>query len=271
MTDVVPTMTRFDPRTLRKHVLRMAYHGQSVHVACAFSIIELCSVLYGSVLRYDPEDSAWPDRDFLILSKGHGVMALYACFREIGWLNDADLDHYFQAGTRLRGLCEVDVPGCEVTSGSLGHGLPIACGIAFGLKRRGSQGRVYCIVGDGEMNEGPMWEALLFAAHQKLDNLVVIVDANQFQAMGRTDEVLGLEPLPEKFRAFGFNALECDGHSVPDLRHTFSLAAKGTDVPTAIIARTLKGYGVSFMAGDNRWHYTRLSPETYEQALAELS
>ena len=271
MSDALPTSFGFDPKTLRKHVLKMAYHGQSVHVACAFSIVELCAVLYGGVLRYDPKNPAWPDRDFLILSKGHGVMALYACFREIGWLTDSDFENYFQDGTRLRGLCEVDVPGCEVTSGSLGHGLPIACGIAFGLKRRRSNSRVYCIVGDGEMNEGPMWEALLFAAHQKLDNLVVVVDANQFQAMGRTDEVLGLEPLPDKFRAFGFKTLECDGHSVSDLRRGFSLATQTTPTPVVIVARTLKGYGVSFMAGDNRWHYTRLTTETYEQALAELA
>jgi transketolase len=163
------------------------------------------------------------------------------------------------------------VPGCEVTSGSLGHGLPIACGIAFGLKRKGSDRRVYCIVGDGEMNEGPMWEALLFAAHQKLDNLVVIVDANQFQAMGRTEDVLALEPLPAKFEAFGCRTVECDGHDPAALGRALASLAEPTGTPGAIVARTLKGHGVSFMAGDNRWHYTRLSDEIYNRALAELS
>ncbi len=261
----------FDPRALRRHVLRMANRGQSFHVACAFSIIEICSVLYERFLRYDPKNPASPDRDYLILSKGHGVMALYACFYEIGWLDDTDFENYFQDGTHLRGLCEADVPGCEVTSGSLGHGLPIACGIAFGLKRKGSDRRVYCIVGDGEMNEGPMWEALLFAAHQKLDNLVVIVDANQFQAMGRTEDVLGLEPLPAKFEAFGCRTIECDGHDPAALEQALSSCTKPCGKPGAIIARTLKGQGVSFMAGDNRWHYTRVSDETYARAVAELS
>ena len=261
----------FDPRALRRHVLRMAYRGQSVHVACAFSLIEICAVLYGRFLRYDPLNPAWLDRDYLILSKGHGVMAMYACFYEIGWLGDSDLDNYFKDGTHLRGLCEADVPGCEVTSGSLGHGLSIACGIAFGLKRKGSDRRVYCIVGDGEMNEGPMWEALLFAAHQKLDNLVVIVDANQFQAMGRTEDVLGLEPLPAKFAAFGCRTLECDGHDPVALEQTLATLTTPSGKPGALVARTLKGQGVSFMAGDNRWHYTRISDETYARALAELS
>jgi transketolase len=261
----------FDPRSLRRHVLRMAYRGQSVHVACAFSIIEICAVLYARFLRYDPRDAAWPDRDYLILSKGHGVMAMYACFYEIGWLGDADLDNYFKDGTHLRGLCESDVPGCEVTSGSLGHGLSIACGIAFGLKRKGSDRRVYCIVGDGEMNEGPMWEALLFAAHQKLDNLVVIVDANQFQAMGRTEEVLGLEPLPAKFEAFGCRTLECDGHDPAALERGLTIFTAPSGKPGALVARTLKGQGVSFMAGDNRWHYTRLDDDVYARAVAELS
>ena len=263
--------SRFDPRVLRRHVLRMAYRGQSVHVACAFSIIEICAVLYSKFLRYDPRDPAWPDRDYLILSKGHGVMAMYACFYEIGWLGDADIDNYFQDGTHLRGLCESDVPGCEVTSGSLGHGLPIACGIALGLKRKGSDRRVYCIVGDGEMNEGPMWEALLFAAHQKLDNLIVIVDANQFQAMGRTEEVLELEPLPAKLEAFGCRVLESDGHAPAALERALTSLTETSGKPGAIVARTLKGYGVSFMAGDNRWHYTRLSDEIYARAVAELS
>jgi transketolase len=268
-----PTVAKpsFDPRALRLHVLRMAYRGQSVHVACAFSMIEICAVLYGRFLRYDVRDPAWPGRDYLILSKGHGVMALYACFYEIGWLGDTDLDNYFKDGTQLRGLCESDVPGCEVTSGSLGHGLPIACGIAFGLKRKGSDRRVYCIVGDGEMNEGPMWEALLFAAHQKLDNLVVIVDANKFQAMGRTEEVLGLEPLPAKFEAFGCRTIECDGHDPAALEQALASFAEPCGKPSAIVARTLKGQGVSFMVDDNRWHYTRLSDEIYARAIAELS
>jgi len=261
----------FAPNALRRHILRMAFHGHAVHIACAFSLVEVCSVLYSRFLRYDPSRPASPTRDYLILSKGHGVMALYACFHELGWLTDGDLDNYFRNGTHLRGLCEADVPGCEVTSGSLGHGLPIATGIAFGLKRLRSDRRVFCIVGDGEMNEGPMWEAMLFAAHHRLDNLTVIVDANQYQAMGRTEEVLGLEPLPAKFTAFGFTTRECDGHDVDALGSCMEAALRSEGHPTAIVARTIKGHGVSFMANDNRWHYTRLSEEDYAKALGELA
>jgi transketolase len=158
-----------------------------------------------------------------------------------------------------------------VTSGSLGHGLPIATGIAFGLKRLGSDRRVYCIVGDGEMNEGPMWEALLFAAHQRLDNLTVIVDANKYQAMGRTEDVLGLEPLASKFEAFGFTARECNGHDMDALATSLSEIMRSAARPAALVARTTKGHGVSFMADDNRWHYTRLTRQDYVNAIAELS
>jgi transketolase len=261
----------FDPKGLRKHVLRMALNGQSVHVACAFSLVEILSVLYGRLLRFDQAGPNASDRDYLVLSKGHGVMALYACLYELGWLGDRDLDNYFRDGTLLRGLCEVGVPGCEVTSGSLGHGLPIATGIAYGLKRKASMQRVYCIVGDGEMNEGSMWESLLFAAHHKLDNLIVVVDANQFQAMGRTEDVLGIEPLSAKFQSFGWNVAECHGHSMDLLENAFKTMASQPGKPAALIARTTKGYGVSFMAGDNSWHYRRLDEEIYGKAVAELS
>ena len=262
---------RFDPASLRRHVLRMAFHGQSAHIACALSLIEICSVLFSRFVRHDPADPASPNRDYLILSKGHGVMALYACFRELGWLNDDDLDRYLRNGTRLRGLCEADAVGCEVTSGSLGHGLPIATGIAFGLKRLRSDRRVYCITGDGEMNEGSMWEAVLFAAHQRLDNLTLIVDANDYQAMGKTADILELEPLLAKFEAFGFAAAECDGHDRDALEATLASLAMIGDRPKALVARTTKGHGVSFMGKDNRWHYTRLTPEDYARALEELS
>lgn len=252
-------------------MLLMAYHGQSVHVACAFSLIEVCAALYGHFLKYDPANPKSEDRDYLVLSKGHGVMALYACFREIGWLTDGDLENYFQPGTHLRGLCEADVPGCEATTGSLGHGLPIATGVALGLKRLGSPRRVYCIVGDGEMNEGPMWEAMLFAAHHQLDNLTVIVDANGLQAMGRTEDVLNLEPLAGKFEAFGFDTRTCDGHDTDAVRAAVAELHSTAGRPTALVARTNKGHGVSFMANDNRWHYTRLTADTYARALAEVT
>ena len=249
----------------------MAHDGGGIHVGCALSLIEIASVLFGGVMRYDPADPGSPRRDLLVLSKGHGVMALYACFHELGWLSERDLREYLASGTRLRGVSEAGVPGCEVSSGSLGHGLPIAVGMALGLKRRGEDRRVWCIVGDGEMNEGSMWEALLLAAHRRLDNLTVIVDANGWQALGRTDDVLGLEPLVAKFEAFGMAACECDGHDVGALAESLRDAGRGSGRPRAVVARTRKGQGVSWMADDNRSHYAPLSAGELAAALGELT
>ena len=260
----------FDPRVLRRHIVSMAHAGRSAHLGCAMSLVEICAVLFGEVMRYDRSDPLSPERDLLVLSKGHGVMALYACFRELGWMVDEDVRNYLANGTRLRGVSEADILGCEVSGGSLGHGLPVAVGMAFGLLRRQSKRRVWCIVGDGEMNEGSMWEAMLFASHQRLGNLTVIVDANGFQAMGNTEEVLRLEPLAAKFAAFGFDTVECDGHDMPALTAALHGGEGRQGRPRALIARTVKGHGISFMAADNRWHYTRLSADTLAAALEEL-
>jgi transketolase len=259
-----------DPRDLRRHILFMAHHGRSAHVGCALSLVEICAALYGVVMRYDRSDPLAPERDLLVLSKGHGVMALYACFRELGWLGDEDLRTYLANGTRLRGVSEANVPGCEVTGGSLGHGLPVAVGMAYGLLRRQSERRVWCIVGDGEMNEGAIWEAMLFAAHHRLVNLTMIVDANGFQAMGQTEDVIRLEPLAAKCAAFGFETVECDGHDIPALVAAFHDGQDERTRPRAVIARTVKGSGVSFMAADNRWHYRRLDDSTLAAALGEI-
>lgn len=225
------TKTLLNPKTIRKHILTMAYKGQSVHVACAFSIVELLiSIL--EKMNFDPKD---PDRDYLVLSKGHGAMALYACMFEMGILTQSDMDNYFKDGSLLHGLSEAGLPGIDVTAGSLGHGLPIAVGIALGLRRAGKTARVHCIVGDGEMQEGSCDEALRFAGHHKLNNLRVYVDRNGLQAMGTTEDILNGD------------------------RHPVS------------VWDTTKGRGVSFMEDKNIWHYTRLDAETYAQAMAELA
>ena len=260
----------FDPRDLRRHILFMAHHGRSAHVGCALSLVEICAALFGGVMRYDRSDPLSPERDILVLSKGHGVMALYACFRELGWVGDEELRNYLVNGTRLRGVSEANVPGCEVTGGSLGHGLPVAVGMAYGLLRRQSQRRVWCVVGDGEMNEGAIWEAMLFAAHHRLVDLTMIVDANGFQAMGHTDDVLRLEPLVAKCAAFGFDTVECDGHDMTALAAVLHDGRDERARPRAVIARTVKGSGVSFMAADNRWHYRRIDDGTLAAALGEI-
>lgn len=264
-------MSRFDARQLRKTILRMAHAGSSVHIACAFSIVEILAVLYRSHLRLGSRPN-WPGRDYLVLSKGHGVMAVYACLYELGWLSDADIDSYFGDGTRLKGLSDAHVPGLEVSSGSLGHGLSVGVGLALAAKRMRTGQRCFVIAGDGEMNEGAIWEALLFAAHHELSNLLVIVDANGYQAMGRTDEVLGLGSIADKLRTFGFEIGEVNGHDetaldtrIGDLMQVLSKR------PRALVAHTVKGRGISFMEGDNSWHYRRLNKESsYAAALAEL-
>ncbi len=265
-------MNKFNANHIRKVILNMAYSGSTVHIGCAFSIVELLAVLYRNHLRFDPSNSASPTRDYMVLSKGHGVMAQYACLHELGLISDKEIAHYFQNGTRLKGLADAHIPGVEATTGSLGHGLSVAAGLALAAKLNKSSQLCYTLVGDGELNEGTVWEAAMFATHFKLDNLVVIVDENGFQAMGPTDEVLALGSIEEKFRAFGFDAVTIDGHDEVAIDATYTcMKAACNGRPKAIVATTVKGKGVSFMEHDNIWHYTRLTPETYAAALAELT
>lgn len=277
MTTLVPPYAdasaeaRFLPARMRRTVLEMAYAGSTVHIACAFSIIELVTVLYRNHLRYPGNDPRAAGRDYLVLSKGHGVMAQYACMHELGWLDDSHIQGYFKDGSELKGLSDSRVAGLEVTSGSLGHGFSVGIGIAMGLQRKGTDQKVYAIVGDGELNEGPIWEGVLVAAHHRMDNLMLIVDKNGFQAMGKTDDVLTLGDLPAKFRSFGFETLEVDGHDELAVDASIrQLWASGGGKPKALIARTVKGKGVPFMESDNRWHYTRLNPQTFAEAIAAL-
>jgi transketolase len=262
---------RFAPARMRRTVIEMAYAGSTVHIACAFSIIELVTVLYRNHLRYPGNDPHDEGRDYLVLSKGHGVMAQYACMHELGWLDDSHIQGYFKDGSNLKGLSDSRVPGLEVTSGSLGHGFSVGVGIAIGLKRKGTDQKVYAIVGDGELNEGPIWEGCLVAAHHQMDNLMLIVDKNGFQAMGTTNDVLALGDLAAKFSSFGFETLEVDGHDEAAVDNAIrQLWDAGKGKPKALIARTVKGKGVSFMESINLWHYTRLDPQTYAVALSEL-
>jgi transketolase len=269
MTHLRPSLSA---PSLRKTVLDMAYAGKTVHIGCAFSIIELLAVLYGKYLRYPGNDPNASTRDYLVLSKGHGVMAQYACMRELGWLKDEAFSGYFADGSDLKGLSDSRVPGLEVTSGSLGHGFSVGVGLALGAALNGTDQKTYALVGDGEINEGPIWEGALFAAHHGLKNFMVIVDENGFQAMGRTTEVLDLGSIQAKFESFGFEATTVDGHDEPAIdRAIGQLWASSSTAPKALIARTVKGKGVPFMENNNIWHYTRLDPHTYAQALAAVA
>jgi transketolase len=266
-----PQLKPFDARHIRRQILTMAYSGATVHIGCAYSVVELLAVLYRKHLRVVLDDPRHPQRDYMVLSKGHGVMAQYACLHELGWLTDQDLHDYFKDGTALKGLADAHVPGVEVTAGSLGHGLSVGVGLALAAKLKRQDQRCYALVGDGEINEGSIWEAALFAAQFQLDNLVVLVDENGFQAMGTTDEVLKLGDIAQKFSAFGFDTVTVDGHDEEAIDRAYVwAAAQQNGRPKAIVARTVKGKGVSFMANNNIWHYTRLSAETYAQALVEL-
>lgn len=261
----------FAPRALRKTVLDMAFAGSTVHIGCAFSIIEILAVLYRNFLRYPGNDPRSPERDFLVLSKGHGVMAQYACMRELGWLDEKAFSHYFCDGSDLMGLSDSRIPGLEVTSGSLGHGFSVGVGLAKGAQLRDSDQKVFAIVGDGEINEGPIWEGALFAAHHQLGNFMLIVDQNGYQAMGATDEVLKLGSLQAKFESFGFDIATVDGHDEAAIDDAINrLLLSSSTAPKALIARTVKGKGVPFMENNNIWHYTRLDSETYSRALSSL-
>lgn len=268
---MVSATKSFDVATLRKTVLDMAYAGSTVHIGCAFSIIELMAVLYRHHLRYPGNDPRAVNRDYLVLSKGHGVMAQYACMRELGWLKDEAFSGFFSDGSDLKGLSDSRIPGLEVTSGSLGHGFSVGVGLAMGAKLRNTDQKTFVVVGDGEINEGPIWEGALFAAHHALKNFMVIVDENGYQAMGRTEDVLHLGSVQEKFASFGFETATVDGHDEAAIQVTIDgLLNSSSTSPKAIIARTVKGKGVPFMEQNNIWHYTRLNADTYAQALAAV-
>lgn len=262
----------FETKALRKTVLDMAYAGSTVHIGCAFSIIELLAVLYRNHLRYPGNDPLAVGRDYFVLSKGHGVMAQYACMRQLGWLRSDAFSGYFVDGSDLKGLSDSRIPGLEVTSGSLGHGFSVGVGMAMGAKLRGTDQKTYALVGDGEINEGPIWEGALFAAHHELNNFMLIVDENGFQAMGSTQDVLKLGSIQAKFESFGFEALTIDGHDEMAIDHAIhQLWASDSSAPKALIAKTVKGKGVPFMEHNNMWHYTRLDSDTYAQALTAVA
>jgi transketolase len=256
---------------IRRRVIQIAFSGQTVHVPSAFSIVEIIKVLFESILTFPANDPKGSERDRFVLSKGHGVMALYPIFEARGWLDGSELENYFRDNSLLPGLCESSIPGCEVNSGSLGQGLGVAVGIAIGLKRRKSSARVFCLVGDGELNEGSTFEALSLAGQLALENLTIIVDLNGFQAMGKTKEIISQDRISDYFTSLGFHSMEIDGHSEHQLLRSLQPNPHlGELVPRAIIARTKKGKGISFMEDENSWHYTRLTEETFALALDEL-
>lgn len=254
---------------LRRHVVRMCNLGGSSHVGSALSMADIVALLYGEVLRVDPARPEWPDRDRFILSKGHAGACIYAALAERGFFPVETLDEHYRNGSKLSGhVSHKGVPGVELSTGSLGHGLGIGAGMAFNLRRVGGSQRVFVVMSDGECDEGSVWEAALFAGHHRLANLCVVIDHNKLQSLGPVAEALRLEPFDDKWRAFGWATRRVDGHDHDAMRGAF--AGRDQDRPTCIIADTIKGRGVSFMEGEVLWHYRAPRGEEFVAAMREL-
>ncbi len=256
---------------IRHQTLLMTNKAKSSHLGSNYSMVELLAVLYGKVLRVNSAEPTWPERDRFILSKGHACAAYYAVLSASGFFPAEWLDTFYQNGSRLAGhATHTNVPGIEISTGSLGHGLSVATGMALAAKRDGQSYRVFCLLSDGECDEGSTWEPVLFAPHHKLDNLIALVDYNKIQALGDVEEVVGLEPFADKWRAFGWAVREIDGHNIAEIEKVLSEIPFEEGRPSCIIAHTVKGKGVSFMENKLLWHYRTPQGEEFEAALAEL-
>ena len=256
---------------IRRKIFRMICKAGGGHIAPAFSIVELMTVLYFRILRIDSQNPKSPDRDRFILSKGHACAALYATLVQAGFAPEEQLDFFCQPGGELGGHPDCGaLPGIEATTGSLGHGLGLAAGIAFAGQMDRKDYRVFTILGDGECQEGSVWEAALFAAHHQLDNLIAIIDYNKLQAIDPIQDVLGLEPLKEKFAAFNWAVQEIDGHDMDALEELFTGLPFEPGKPSLLIAHTVKGKGISFMENVPIWHYRVPSGKEMQTALREL-
>lgn len=263
--------TRALAKKVRVHALRMTSAGGSSHIGAVLSMADIVAVLYGAVLRVDAQAPAWPERDRFILSKGHAGVGVYAVLAERGFMPVEKLHTHYRDGSDLSGhVSHKGIPGVELSTGSLGHGLSVGVGMALGAKRDGRSHRVFVLLSDGECDEGSVWEAVLFAAHHKLANLVAIVDYNKIQSLAPVAETIGLEPFADKWRAFGWSVVEVDGHDHVALHTALSEIPVALGRPTVVLAHTIKGKGVSFMEHTVLWHYRTAKGEELERALAEL-
>jgi transketolase len=258
-------------RRIRRHCVLMTGRANASHIGSSLSTADLLAVLYSQFLRFDAARPDWPERDRFILSKGHGCAALYAVLAERGYFPVERLDTFYQDGSPLAGhATHKDVPGVEVSTGSLGHGLSLGTGMALAGRLDGRGYRVWCMLSDGECDEGSTWEPALFAPHHRLDNLIAIVDYNKIQSFGTVQEVLDLEPLAEKWRAFGWGVREIDGHDLGAIAEAYAAVPFVPGRPSCIVAHTVKGKGVSYMEGKLLWHYRAPRGEDLEQALREI-
>lgn len=258
-------------KEIRRDIIDQVYRARSGHPGGALSIVDILTVLYFNQMNVDAQKPNDENRDRLVLSKGHATAALYAVLAEKGYFPKEDLQGFRNIDGYLQGHPDMKhIPGVDMSTGSLGQGLSAANGMAMMSKLDNKGIRVYCIVGDGEIEEGQIWEAAMTSSHYKLDNLCVIVDHNHLQIDGTIEEVMSANPIGEKFKSFGFNVIQVDGHDVAHLIHAIESARECKGKPTAIIANTIKGKGVSFMENKAEWHGKAPSEEEYKQAMEEL-
>jgi transketolase len=257
-------------RRLRRHVVAMTSRGNSSHVGSCLSMADIVAVLYGRILKLDPAQPSWDGRDRFVLSKGHAGACVYAALAERGFFPIEWLEQHYRNGSIFSGhVSHKGVPGVELSTGSLGHGLGVATGMAMQLRRRGGAQRVFAVLSDGECDEGSNWEAILFAGHHRLANLCAVIDYNKLQSLAAVSETLSLEPFEDKWRAFNWSVIRIDGHDHEAL--TAALEAPADPArPTCVIADTVKGKGVSFMENEVLWHYRSPQGEELAEALAEL-
>lgn len=256
-------------KRIRIDAIKMVNHAHASHIGGVLSSADILAVLYNDIAKYDSCDPEWSERDRIVLSKGHNGVGIYAALAECGFFPVEMLKTYGDNGSPFS--CHVshkNVPGVEFSTGSLGHGASVACGLALNAKLRKKSYRVFCIVGDGECNEGCIWEMAMLASQQGLDMFTVVVDCNGMQAMGDCKNIINMEPMAEKWRSFGWHCIETDGHDHCALRNAFNEDSHGK--PKVILARTIKGKGVSFMENQLLWHYRDPQGEFYEKAVAEL-
>jgi transketolase len=257
-------------RRIRKHALAMTSRGGSSHIGAVLSMADLVAVLYADVMDYDARVPRAPTRDRFILSKGHAGAGIYAALAECGFFSVEQLKTHYQDGSLLSGhVSHKGIPGVEFSTGSLGHGLPVGTGMAFGAKLDGQAHRVFVLLSDGECDEGSNWEAILFAAHHKLGNLFAVIDYNKIQSLAKVEDTIALEPFVDKWVSFGWEVRETDGHDHAQLKKVLE-APSESGRPVCVIAHTTKGKGVSFMEHSVLWHYRTARGDEYDRALQEL-
>ncbi len=256
---------------IRRNALEMVHAAKASHIGGVLSMADLLAVLYADVLRVRPDEPQWPERDRFILSKGHGCSGVYAALALRGFIPLEELKTYGQDASRLMTHISHKVPGVEFSSGSLGHGLSFGCGKALAGKRTGAGWRTFVMLSDGELDEGSNWEAILFAPHHRLDHLVALVDYNRVQSLGKVADVLELDPLADKFRAFRWAVREVDGHDHAAIREALESAPWEPGKPSCLIAHTIKGKGVDYMEDQLLWHYRDPNEEQLARALAQLT